>query len=173
MRCRSVRRELTALAEGELRPTLAAKARAHVQRCAPCARELRDTEKAIAVQRAALASTLPELSFTFETRLRQRLREAAAEADSRSVRGVTWLWKPALVAGVAVLAVLVAAGSLDQPSPVLVPLGIQAPPAKLAKEPDLFLDYPIIEHLEELENFETVNRLPYEEELLGESKGAA
>ncbi len=161
---------MTAFADGALQPRRAARLNAHVRVCAACHAELREIERTIAMQKAALQAPLPELSPEFELRLRQRLQELR-----RSDAYPTWaarIWKPALAAGLAAAGVLLAAAPLGGPSAVLVPLGIAPPPPKVAREPELFRDYPIIEHLDELENFDTVQAIPLEDEVLGKPRGA-
>lgn len=171
MRCRSVQKEFTAFIDGELSPRQTARVQAHLGVCTDCPAEMGRIKRVVDIERDALLSPVPELSLGFETRLRQRLVEVESEG-APSWWYARW-WKPLLVSGVALIAVLIAAAPLGGPSAVLVPLGIQAPPAKVAKEPDLFKDYEIIERLDELEHFDTVDTVPLEEDMTGRSKGAA
>lgn len=166
MQCAEAREELTALVDGALDAAPAEAVRRHLRGCAACAAELAAVEEAVAFSREAFAE-LPELRPGFETRLRARLAEAAAAPP--------WyrrLWRPLFVGALASLGVLVVARSVGGPSSVLVPLGIQAPPKKVAEKPALYKDYEIIEHLDELENFETVIQTPLETDITGEDKGA-
>ena len=166
MLCSEAREELTALADGALETAPAEAVRRHVRGCTSCAAELAAIEEAVAFTREAFAE-LPELRPGFETRLRARLAEAAA-APSWYRR----LWRPLFVGALASVGVLVMARSVGGPSAVLVPLGIQAPPKKVAEKPVLYKDYEIIEHLDELENFETVIQTPLETDITGEHKGS-
>ena len=166
MQCAEAREELTALADGALEAAEADAVRRHVRGCAACAAELAAIEEAVAFTREAFTE-LPELRPGFETRLRARLEEATA-APSWYRR----LWRPLFVGALASLGVLLVARSVGGPSSVLVPLGIQAPPKKVAEKPVLFKDYEIIEHLDELENFETVIQTPLETDITGEDKSS-
>ena len=165
MTCAETRDELTALADGQLPSREAAVIRAHVGNCRDCTAELSGIEAAIGLSRTLLAEELPVLRPGFDTRLRARLEEAAAP------RRRSW-WRPFLVGSMATAGVLLMARSVGGPTAVLVPLGIQAPPKKVAEKPVLFKDYEIIEHLDELENFETVIQTPLEQEILGEHQGS-
>lgn len=167
MRCYTARLDLTALVDGELAPDRAAELRAHTEGCLACAADLESIERMVAMQRAAVPRALPELSLGFETRLRQRLAEVR-ETDARRWWRTGW-WKPATIGALATAGVLLAAAPLGGPSAVLVPLGIQDPPRKVATKPQLFTEYPIIEHLDALENFDTVKTIPLEDVLKGAS----
>jgi len=170
MFCAQARRQMTAFVDGALQPRRAARLRAHLHGCPSCQADLEEIEMTVAVQRAALEAPLPELSPEFEAQLGERLAELG-ESDVRS-SWAAWAWKPALVGGLAAAAVLLAAAPLGGPSAVLVPLGIAPPPPKVAREPELFRDYAIIEHLDELENFDTVQAIPLEDEILGRPRDA-
>lgn len=165
MQCAEAREELTALVDGALVASEARAVRDHVRDCAACAAELAAVQAAVDFSRDAFGE-LPELRPGFETRLRARLAEAAA-APSWTRR----FWRPLFVGALATAGVLLMARSVGGPSAVLVPLGIQAPPKKVAEKPVLFKDYQIIEHLDELENFETVIQTPLENDFTGEDKG--
>jgi anti-sigma factor RsiW len=170
MRCATAQADLTALIDGALPSEAAAGLQAHVDSCPSCRRELHSLRDAVVLQSRVLAPPLPELSLGFETRLRQRLVEAAEERAAR--QWFPWLWKPVTATALAAASILMAAGPLGGPSAVLVPLGIQAPPPKLATKPELFEEYPIIEHLDELEHFETVDAIRLEDELRGKARGS-
>lgn len=167
MSCERVREDLTALADGALPAAAAAALRAHLDACDGCAREARELAAATALSREFLAAELPVLRPGFDTRMR-----ALLEGESRSGPG-RHLWRPLLAGALAAaVAVLVLASSTGGPSSVLVPLGIQAPPPELAEKPALFRDYEILEHLDELEHFETVIQVPLEPAGDGGRKGA-
>lgn len=167
MNCSAIREELTALADGALTGGADAVVRAHVAGCGDCAAELSGIQATVDLSRRVLVDELPTLRPGFETRLRARLAEETERGRSRA----RW-WRPAFVGALVAASVLLMARSVGGPSAVLVPLGIQAPPKKVAEKPVLFKDYEIIEHLEELENFETVIQTPLEYEIPGEGRGA-
>ena len=166
MNCSDAQADLTALVDGALEASQADAVRRHLGGCATCSAELAGIEDIILLTGDTLAE-LPVLRPGFETRLRARL--AAARESSRP-----WyrrLWRPIFVGAFASAGVLIMAGSVGGPSAVLVPLGIKAPPKVVAEKPELFKDYAIIEHLDELENFETVIQTPLENDITGEDQG--
>lgn len=169
MQCAAIAEDLTALADGELAPERAVTIRDHLSSCGDCSKQLTAIERSLVLQRRSL-SELPELRPGFDTRMWARLDEVRAQ-ESRS-RWSLW-WKPLAIAAGAAAAVLVAAAPLGGPSAVLVPLGIQRPPAKVAKQTDLFRDYQIIEHLDELEHFDTVESEPLDDNSQDKPNGAA
>jgi hypothetical protein len=61
---------------------------------------------------------------------------------------------------IAVAAVLLAVG----PQMVLMPLGLESPPPAVAQHTGLFKDYPLIERLDVLEHFDTVESVPLDDE---------
>ena len=165
MHCSQAREELTALVDGALEPAEAEVLRRHLDGCAACTHELAGIEHTVALTRDALAE-LPALRPGFDTRLRARLDEVRAAPRP-------WYrlaWRPFFVGALATAGVLLMARSVGGPSAVLVPLGIQSPPKKVAEKPVLYTDYAIIERLDELENFETVIQTPLEDDISGEQK---
>lgn len=166
MLCAEAREDLTALLDGALDERRAAAVRGHVDDCDVCARERASLATAVDLSRRLLAE-VPELRPGFATRLEARLEEIRRPA----ARPRRW-WGPVLAGTMAAGLVLAMASTVGGPSAVLVPLGLQAPPKQVVEKPQLFKDYEIIEHLEELENFETVIQTPLEDELLGQQKGS-
>ena len=69
------------------------------------------------------------------------------------------------VAAAAVILALVFAGG---PAAVLVPLGVESPPVAVKANPELFKDYPLIQHLDALENFDTVQSVPLDDDQTGQ-----
>ena len=165
MLCREARENLTALADGALAPAEVEALRAHVGACTGCAQDLAGLEAIATLSRHALAADLPVLRPGFDTSLRALLVGDAAPPR------LGW-WRPLFAGTLAAVAVLLMARSVGGPSTVLVPLGIQAPPPQVAERAVLFTDYDIIEHLDELEHFETVIQVPLEPEITGERRGA-
>ncbi len=81
-----------------------------------------------------------------------------------TLEGWEWLWRPVAVVGGAVAVVLVAAlALLGGPQKVLVPLGVAPPPPAVSRSPEFFKDYSLIQHLDALENFDTVNAEPLDD----------
>src|SRR5262249_41516280 len=76
-----------------------------------------------------------------------------------------WFSHPlAQAAGAVAVAVgltLVVAGG---PKAVLIPLGVAPPPPAVRSHPDLFKDYSLIQHLDALENFDTVESEPLDDD---------
>jgi anti-sigma factor RsiW len=163
--CREARENLTALADGALAPAEAETLRAHVGACGGCGQDLAGLEATVTLSRHALAEDLPALRPGFDTRLRALL------VGEASPPRLGW-WRPLFASTLAAVAVLLMARSVGGPSAVLVPLGIQAPPPQVAERAVLFTDYDIIEHLDELEHFETVIQVPLEPEITGKRRGA-
>jgi anti-sigma factor RsiW len=159
---------LTALADGALVESRSRAMKAHVAECADCTREFHSLARTVELSRHHLAA-FPELRPGFATRLNARLSDLRQQPERRPA----WRWwRPAFVGGLAAAGVLVMASSVGGPSAVLVPLGLQAPPKQVVEKPQLFKEYEIIEHLEELDHFDTVIQTPLEDEILGQRQGA-
>ncbi|GIW40589.1 MAG: hypothetical protein KatS3mg076_1166 [Candidatus Binatia bacterium] len=173
MRCPRIARELTAFVEGQLAPRRARRVAAHLARCASCSREERSLRRTVVLLQQVLSGPPPELGPYFETRLEARLAEARLDPGPAARRWLPFRWKPVAVLAAAFLAVLLAAGTLAGPEAILVPLGVQPPPHELVERPDLYLEYPIIKRLDELEHFETVDTLPFGEETSPERRSSA
>lgn len=155
---------LTAWVDGELSPQWTERVREHVVRCAQCAAEAEGLRASIAVQRTALAR-LTAAGEIDVAALHARLRRAlAAEAVPR--RSVwSWFVRPLVLApAFAVLAVLVLFTAAGGPTDVLVPLGVASPPPAVKRAPGLFKDYTLIEHLDELQHFDTVESEPLDDD---------
>ena len=141
----------------------------HLTQCARCAAEVEGLRTAITWQQQALRglATLDDLDpHALTVRLQ---RELAAEADGQvpawGIRHV-WasMWGRLALAGAAVslaaIVLLLAVG----PGMVLMPLGLESPPPAVVQRTELFKDYPLIERLDVLEHFDTVESVPLDDE---------
>jgi anti-sigma factor RsiW len=161
--CRSVRANLTAWIDGELSSRWEARVRRHLNGCEACVAEAENTRAAIESQRRWLGQAVALADFDPEP-LRVRLRLAVAR-EPQPAPGWLWPLRPLALAGAAVaaaiaLAVFIAGG----PKAVLIPLGVEPPPPVVATETDLFKDYVLIQHLDALENFDTVESVPLDDD---------
>jgi len=160
LRCWLTRRRLVAWIDGELPPPAARGVERHVVDCAECRRRAARLGESIDRQRTLLArAQVPpavDVAAAWAT-----LWEVAATRESVPRPPV---WHPALVGSVATaLVVLLAVLVSGRPRVVLVPLGIEAPPHAVAQQPGLYRDLPILERLDALEHFDTVQSVPLED----------
>lgn len=155
-RCGSVRENVTAWIDGELSPRRTERVGEHIAGCAECAAEAESVRASIALQRRVL-TRLTTVGDVDAAVLHARLRRAVA-ADTEPRRSVwSWLFRPFVLApAVAVLAVLLLFTAAGGPTDVLAPLGVAPPPPAVKRAPELFKDYTLIQHLDELEHFDTV-----------------
>jgi anti-sigma factor RsiW len=162
--CRAVQENLTAWVDGELSPRWTERVREHVTRCADCAAELESLRASIALQR----STLPRLTAATAVDvagLQVRLRRAVAAADAPRRSVWSWILRPVVLApALALLAVLALLTAAGDPADLLVPLGVKSPPPAVKRAPELFKDYTLIQHLDALEHFDTVESEPLDDE---------
>lgn len=175
--CAKIRENLTAWIDSELSRRWNDRVRRHLDTCAACAAEADSLRAAIAEQRRTLARVLALDNFD-TTVLRAQLQHALdARADvGRWWKAPGWDWspwawlaRPVAVAGtvlaVATIGAVVFAGG---PRAVLIPLGVESPPAAVTREPELFKDYPLIQRLDVLENFDTVESVPLDDDQTSE-----
>jgi anti-sigma factor RsiW len=167
--CNDFSEDLTAWIDGELPPSRRDHIRRHLAGCRHCSAEMESLHSVIAWHRHALGA-LTTAAGVDTMALRTRLRHAmAAEVDAGTLewrwRDVwTSMWARLALAGAAVsvaVAVLLLAGG---PGMVLIPLGLEAPPPAVVQHTELFKDYPMIERLDVLEHFDTVESLPLDDE---------
>lgn len=167
-RCRVVHEDLTAWIDGELPYRRAERLQGHLATCGRCADEGRRLLVAIDAQRRALAAVTavddiaPGAPWA---QLQSAMRRY--EDKRRSFWGWLgdWALRPlpltgAAVAAAVVLLLLIAGG----PAAVLIPLGVEPPPVAVKAHPDLFNNYPLIQHLDVLENFDTVESVPLDDD---------
>ncbi len=163
--CRTIQENLTAWIDGELSARWNDRVGQHVQACSACAAETESLRAAIEWQRRTLVNAI--VVEGLDPAVLQRRFERALRADDEATveRGWSWLWRPVAFASAAVA---VAAGVLlfvaGGPQAILMPLGLEAPPAAVGLAPDLFRDYPLIQRLDFLEHFDTVESVPLDDE---------
>jgi anti-sigma factor RsiW len=167
MLCRLVKPKLTALADGELSGWSERLTRSHLRKCTPCRAEVAALRAAIVQQTQALRA-LQAAQPSLDSQLWQDLRRALTASRSEDSTLWTWLRPVALAASVTIASLVGLVSAAGGPQAVLVPLGIQPPPPPVSRAPQLFQEYPLIEKLELLEHFETVDRIRLEED--GESQ---
>jgi len=165
--CRAIQEDLTAWIDGELPPRPDARVQRHLATCARCAAEAQRVRAAIATHThmlTAMTAVDDVVSGALWNRLHAAMQQEPEPISTWSrVRG--WLLQPlplagATVAAAAVLILLIAGG----PAAVLIPLGVEAPPLAVKANPDLFRNYPLIQHLDVLENFDTVESIPLDDD---------
>ena len=164
--CRTVQDEMTAWIDAALPPRSAARIAEHLDRCAACAAAVARARTAIAQQRGGLSRLVAAESVAVAPLWANLRRALASEPDSVEPG---WLWhgwlRPAAVAGAALAVGLIALlAVVGGPTNVLIPLGVAPPPAKIKSAPGLFKDYAIIQHLDALENFDTVEAEPLDDD---------
>ncbi len=161
IRCWIARRNLTAWLDGELPEPRTHRLRRHLGQCTGCALEAERLRAAVDWQRR----TLPDLLLVGDVdtmSLRRRLQSAlVAEGDSTFTPRLR-LFRPLLLAGAALTAGLIffLVSEAGGPSAVLIPLGVKSPPVAVTREAELFENYQLIQQLDALENFDTVESEP-------------
>lgn len=163
-RCGTVRRNLTTWIDGELSNWRSGRIQRHLSNCPSCRAEAEQLRADVQWQARALSAAIAVTEVDSQA-LRLRLQRAlAAEPEAH---GVDWNWllRPFVAAAMALTLGLVLAFSvLGGPKAVLMPLGIEAPPVAVTREPELFEDYQLIRNLDELENFDTVESEPLDDD---------
>jgi len=166
--CQNVRQDLTAWIEGELPEQRCDHIREHLAACAGCSAEAASLRMAIAWQQRALRAAMSLDGMATVALGAQLQRALAATAKPTPL----WPWRPAwssiwgrlaltgAALSFAVVVLLLAGG----PGMVLMPLGLESPPAAVVQHTELFKDYPLIERLDVLEHFETVESMPLDDE---------
>lgn len=162
--CRAVQENLTAWVDGELSPRWTERVRAHVASCSRCAAEADGLRATIALQKSILRQ-VSAVADVDTAALHARLRRAVAAAAEPRQSMWRWILRPVLlVPTCALLAVLVLFTAAGGPTDVLVPLGVAPPPPAVKRAPELFKDYTIIQHLDELQHFDTVESEPLDDD---------
>ncbi len=169
--CRRVKDNLTAWIDGEAGSSWNDRIQAHLARCPSCQAEAQSLREAVGHQRDMLGQLLgPAPSDA--VRMLATIRNQAARRDQASWLEEeegwwtrwAWLARPVPVAlAVAALLVVTLVEVAGGPEDVLVPIGAKAPPAAVKRKPAMFRDYAIIEKLEALENFDTVEVEPLDD----------
>lgn len=169
--CRRVKNNLTAWIDGEAGRVWGDRIEAHLQRCPSCQAEEQFLRATISHQRELLCHLLNPVPSDTAGML-AAIRKQAAQQDHSAWLDEDepwwtrwgWLLRPVPVAlAVAALLMVTLVEVAGGPEDVLVPIGIKAPPAAVKRKPAMFRDYAIIEKLEALENFDTVDVEPLDD----------
>jgi anti-sigma factor RsiW len=167
--CHNLSEDLTAWIEGQLLPRQHERIRLHIAHCVRCAREIDSLRAAIAWQQHALRA-VTALDGVDTSVLKARLRhdlakDAASATPAWNLRHV-WasMWGRLALAGAAAVVVAIVFLLAGGPGMVLMPLGLESPPPAVAQQTELFKDYPLIERLDVLEHFDTVESVPLEDD---------
>jgi anti-sigma factor RsiW len=167
-RCDSISDSLTAWIDGELAASDERVVARHVADCSSCADEVQRLRQTIRWQTETLPTRLLESPVdvaALRMGVRRQLNAARRPQEQPAPRAWTWLLRPLAVAsaGLAV-ALVVVVWRATQPEPLLVSLGVEAPPPAVATVPDKFQYLEVIENLEALEHFEAVQAVRLEDE---------
>lgn len=164
--CARCREHLTAFVDAQLGLLARLRLRVHLLLNPPCAAAVAALRRVVDRQRAELSEPV---AVDVEALLESARGAIGAlgtprAPEPRQVPMSGFRWNRSLVAGLAAAAVFVVAavGIAARPRTVLVPLGLEEPPAALAKKPDLFRDYEMFRELDALEHFDAVNRVRLE-----------
>lgn len=165
IRCWLTRGNVTAWLDGALPESRTRRVRDHLSRCHGCSAEAARLRAALDWQRRALPRLLA-VEVLDTNSLRRRLLSALAAEERPTVR--PWLprFRPILVAGAAAMVglILLLVSVAGGPSAVLIPLGVKSPPVAVVREPELFENYQLIQRLDALENFDTVESEPLDDD---------
>lgn len=168
MRCQKARDNLTAWLDGALSSRWDEKLRQHLAGCSVCTAAADSLRKSIASQRNLLVAVAGPPTVNVPQLWVQLQRERAA-ADTPVVPARLWWLRPAAFASAAVAASVVGfVGVAGGPEAVLIPLGVKAPPPAVKRAPVMFKEYSIIQKLDILEHFDTVEAMPLEEDAASE-----
>ena len=162
--CRAVKVELTAWCDGELSRRRAERIERHLTECAACLAQAESLSAAVRWQRRALPRVTAVTDHDIGA-LQARLRRALAAEPEPRASFWPWLFRPvAIAAAAAMIGVVVLFSMMGGPNAVLIPLGVESPPVAVSSEPDLFENYQLIQHLDALENFDTVESVPLDDD---------
>jgi anti-sigma factor RsiW len=162
--CRAVQENLTAWIDGELSARSAERVREHVAGCPRCATETDSLRASIGLHRTVL-TRLSDAGDVDAAALRARFRRAVAVEAAERRPSWRWIFRPVVLApALALLAVLLLFTAAGGPTDVLAPLGVAPPPPAVKRAPGLFKDYTLIQHLDALQHFDTVESEPLDDE---------
>lgn len=160
--CSPIRERLTAWLDQETSAVENREIEAHLDSCPDCSAEARVLRRAIAWQKRELAVALLDAPVDIDAlragMRRQILALRTAEKRSRRRR----LFRPVALAVAA--AVLLILWSAPQSEPLLVSIGIEPPPAEVARRTDKYRYLEVIENLELLEHLDALQTLPAEDD---------
>ena len=171
-RCSRVRDDLTAWIDGALAPAATVRVEHHLARCPQCTQETQRLRQSIAAQQRLLPLLFEAKPVEAERLLaavHRSIASGAAIAEDKQSWWRSFDWRQILrplpiAVGAAVVVLITLVEVAGGPEDVLVPLGVKAPPAVVKKKPGMFRDYAIIERLDALENFDTVEVEPLDDE---------
>lgn len=166
--CQAVQRNLTAWVDGALPAKREDQIRQHVTTCARCRAEAESIRAAVEAQQRTLSRAIsvgdvdPELLWM---RL-QRTRASSAATNAQRWWSAPWGWafRPVAVLGAALTVAAIVLFWVGGPAEVLIPLGVESPPVAVSRQPEMFTDYPLIQHLDALEHFDTVESVPLDDD---------
>jgi anti-sigma factor RsiW len=164
MNCRAVKGDLTAWCDGELSRRRTERIEQHLAGCRACAAEAQSVTAAVRWQRQALPRVTAVADYEFSA-LQARLRRALT--DEPALRAPFWsrFFRPVAIAtAAAMFAVVMLFSIMGGPKAVLIPLGVESPPVAVSSQPELFEDYQLIQRLDALENFDTVESIPLDDD---------
>jgi anti-sigma factor RsiW len=161
-RCRTVQSNLTAWVDGELSRRWERKVRDHLERCQLCAAEAEALRSAVEVQTRVLRQGLHQAGVV-PAGLWTRVAAHAQETHAAPLAWLFWLRPVVIVCAVVVLSLVGFVSAAGGPQAVLIPLGVKAPPPAVKRAPSMFTQYRMIEKLEILENFDTVDAVPLDD----------
>lgn len=167
MRCSTVKKNVSALRDGELEAKLAQELEAHLADCAACA-ELAASYAGVDAAMEALPQ--PEPSASFDEAFRAKLSAARNEQAeiSQQSKGRRWLTIPLFAGAAATVAAVVLAVVLSRPAGPPAGDTTAVSDVTLAQHLDLLQNYEVVQNLDVLEDFEAVVDL---EALLEEEEG--
>jgi anti-sigma factor RsiW len=164
MNCRAVKGDLTAWCDGELSRRRTERIEQHLAGCGACAAEAQSVSAAVRWQRQALPRVTAVANCEFSA-LQARLRRALTDEPGPRVPFWSWFVRPvAIAAATVMIAVVMLFSIMGGPQAVLIPLGVESPPVAVSSQPELFEDYQLIQRLDALENFDTVESVPLDDD---------
>lgn len=137
----------------------------HLATCGTCSAEAERIRATVDWHRRALPCLVSAAEVNPDP-LRIKLLSALAAEPERTSSAWTSVFRPLALAGAAVVAgaILLVLSEMGGPRAVLIPLGVQSPPVAVTREPDLFENYQLIQELDVLENFDTVESEPLDDD---------
>jgi len=169
MACDRYEEDLTAWIDGELPLIAAVRLRRHLIGCRACGTAIAQLRQTVALQTELL--TRP-LAVDSDRLLAVTRTSIAALGTPRSVEPAThvptFAWGRAAFTGIGVFVLLVGSAVVVSRSvgiqPMLIALGVEAPPPQVVRNAELFREYELIRELEALEHFESVDRVSLDDE---------
>lgn len=168
--CRLVERELTAFWDGQLAPWRQKCVLGHLARCRNCDEFARDLKSTMEAQKRALQSAEYALTVPIE----QHLEAVLGRLERESPAGTRWSlvstavvarrlrWAAAAAAIAALLLAIVESSTAHLIRKSLMALGVRQPPAEVVQATEFFQNYPLLENLDWLENWERVSQSDFQ-----------